>query len=243
MKYKVGDKVLIRKWDDMAAEYGIDKDGDIDMYPVVGKMSMKKYCGTVVTISGHYHGEYTIVGNEFCYWTNEMIERKVEEKMNGKFKVGDEIKIRGIIDKVDTLNQYRVINKVGNAEFRRWYHESDIELIDTESIFKLETGQVIETRNGKRFVFLDRPNGKRLMQLDDSRGWLDGEKYDHNLILKGSNEWDIVKVYAGGNSLNCCLNASELIWQRIEPKKMTVTEVEAALGYSVEIIKGDDRNE
>lgn len=29
MKYKVGDKVRVRKWNDMVDEFGTDEDGDI----------------------------------------------------------------------------------------------------------------------------------------------------------------------------------------------------------------------
>lgn len=50
MKIKVGDRVRIREWDDMAKEFGIDEDGDIKTECFFTK-DMKKHCGEIVTIS------------------------------------------------------------------------------------------------------------------------------------------------------------------------------------------------
>ena len=49
MKYKVGDKVKVRKWDDMASEFGVDDDGDIKT-PVYFIKDMEQFCGRIVTI-------------------------------------------------------------------------------------------------------------------------------------------------------------------------------------------------
>lgn len=51
MKYKVGDKVKVKEWDDLVAEFGTYKSGDVNS-KVVFCWEMKKYCGKVVTISG-----------------------------------------------------------------------------------------------------------------------------------------------------------------------------------------------
>ena len=48
-KFKVGDKVMVRYWDDMVREYGLDGDGDINVYPYFVK-DMKKYCGQISKI-------------------------------------------------------------------------------------------------------------------------------------------------------------------------------------------------
>ena len=47
--YNVGDKVTIRQWDDMAAEFGLDEYGDIKV-PNFFTMYMKKYCGQTFPI-------------------------------------------------------------------------------------------------------------------------------------------------------------------------------------------------
>ena len=77
MKYKVGDKVRIKsldwynenknKFGNVWGHYPFDKD-------------MSKYCGKVMTIS-HIRGDhYTMVENLVNYWTDNMIECKVEEE-------------------------------------------------------------------------------------------------------------------------------------------------------------------
>ena len=48
--YNVGDKVTIRQWDDMAAEFGLDRFGDIKVPKACFTESMRKYCGKTLTI-------------------------------------------------------------------------------------------------------------------------------------------------------------------------------------------------
>lgn len=78
MKYKVGDKVRINsidwynenknKFGNVWGHYPFDKD-------------MSKYCGKVMTIS-HIRGDhYTMVENLVNYWTDNMIECKVEDEI------------------------------------------------------------------------------------------------------------------------------------------------------------------
>ena len=49
MNLKVGDKVTIRQWDDMAEEFGVDYDGDIKCKNIFIS-DMRKYCGKTFTI-------------------------------------------------------------------------------------------------------------------------------------------------------------------------------------------------
>ena len=51
MKYNVGDRVVIKTWEALEKQYGLDSVGDIELHPCVNEMYMKKYCGYVVTIS------------------------------------------------------------------------------------------------------------------------------------------------------------------------------------------------
>ncbi len=48
-KFKVGDTVMVRYWDDMEREYGLDSDGDIDIFPCFER-GMQKYCGKISKI-------------------------------------------------------------------------------------------------------------------------------------------------------------------------------------------------
>lgn len=49
MKFKVGDKVRVRSWEDMEKEFGLNENGNIDT-EVVFVTDMKKYCGKIVEI-------------------------------------------------------------------------------------------------------------------------------------------------------------------------------------------------
>ena len=76
MRYKVGDKVRVRQWDDMVEEFSTDDYGDIladGLYFVKG---MKQYCGkTYEVCDATYH--YTLrTGNEVLRWsfTDGMLE-------------------------------------------------------------------------------------------------------------------------------------------------------------------------
>ena len=75
MKYKVGDKVRVRDWDDMEKEFGIDGE-DISIPYCYFTYDMKEYCNSVVTISTvKDNGKYRIAeDNDSWYWTDEMFE-------------------------------------------------------------------------------------------------------------------------------------------------------------------------
>ena len=91
-EYELGDKVLIRDWDDMAKEYGVDIDGNIitsrNHFYFSG---MRKYCrqvGVICNIDVMYDGTdncfskiYSVKDNEGktfdCVFTSEMIAGKV----------------------------------------------------------------------------------------------------------------------------------------------------------------------
>lgn len=48
--YHVGDRVTIRQWDDMAAEFGLDEFGDIKVPKFLFIRGMKQYCGQTFPI-------------------------------------------------------------------------------------------------------------------------------------------------------------------------------------------------
>lgn len=74
MKYKIGDKVRVRQWDDMAKEYG-ESFGSIDIPHFYFPRSVEKYCGEVVTIEKANTCSYNIKEDEeHWYWTDDMFE-------------------------------------------------------------------------------------------------------------------------------------------------------------------------
>ena len=79
-RYKAGVRVLVKKWDDMVAEYGLDEDGDINTSPVFVR-TMKEYCGKIMTISeSSENGIYDLVEDETGWrWGNEMFNGAEQE--------------------------------------------------------------------------------------------------------------------------------------------------------------------
>ena len=87
-RYKVGDTVLIREWNDMLDEYGISDYGSIDI-PFKFSTDMRQYCGKLliikITIVNATRGTMYRVGykneliNRFL-WSEEMFDRNYFEK-------------------------------------------------------------------------------------------------------------------------------------------------------------------
>lgn len=74
MKYKVGDKVKVRQWNDMTKEFEINSHGSIvtsDGCHFVD--DMKEYCGKILEIKRVAGTRYQIKGNDY-WWTDDMFE-------------------------------------------------------------------------------------------------------------------------------------------------------------------------
>ena len=106
---------------------------------------------------------------------------------------------------------------------------------------ELKEGMIIECRNGNRYLLR---NVRGDLILSANQGWAECV-YDNNFIdiaedAKAFNgDYDIMKIYESkayvledlfdNNYLDC-------IWERKEPKKMTLAQISKALGYEVEVI-------
>lgn len=82
MKYKVGDKVKIKSWEQMAEEYGVHRDEggmqyiDTPSYRFIEDMTL--YCGNTLEIQHIFDNGYMMIGLGYT-WTDEMIEYLTEE--------------------------------------------------------------------------------------------------------------------------------------------------------------------
>lgn len=74
MKYKVGDKVRVRQWDDMVKEFGINKYGDINIGNILFSKAMKQYCREVFTINYISDDRYYVKEAPMYGWTDDMFE-------------------------------------------------------------------------------------------------------------------------------------------------------------------------
>ena len=75
-KYKVGDKVKIRSWESMEEEFGVRRNGNIDLGGECFVREMKKYCGkTCIIANRSLDGKYSLKGMMWA-WTEKMFEEK-----------------------------------------------------------------------------------------------------------------------------------------------------------------------
>lgn len=82
MKFKVGDKVRVRAWEDMEKEFGLDDSGDIKCLYCFTR-SMREYCGKVYTIARTGNSYELDGGNEIDVWSfsDDMLEPVCDSKI------------------------------------------------------------------------------------------------------------------------------------------------------------------
>lgn len=73
MKYKVGDLVRIKTWEQMASEFGVTDEGNIACTCTFTKL-MKEYCGTIQEISSVHSFFYDLTDVDFYCFSDDMIE-------------------------------------------------------------------------------------------------------------------------------------------------------------------------
>lgn len=112
-------------------------------------------------------------------------------------------------------------------------------------ILDLKSGYLVETRGGERFLVSRYSTFKKLLVGLKGRYEL-MENYDESFNHCGVKEFDIMRVW------DLCIQADSvfdlnsekkrsLIWERVEPKKMTLEEIEKILGYPVMLVNGRDK--
>ena len=85
MKYKIGDKVRVRQWDEMEKEFGLDPWGDIKCDRIFTR-DMREYCGKVFTVRNVFSRAYYLDGckSDFGFWwgfSDDMLVPAVDKKI------------------------------------------------------------------------------------------------------------------------------------------------------------------
>ena len=77
MKYKIGDKVKVKKWEDLELEYEVDEYGDI-CHGAMFIQEMKEYCGKELVIEQVWNDRYSCHGISYLWqdWMFEDVETK-----------------------------------------------------------------------------------------------------------------------------------------------------------------------
>lgn len=94
MKYKVGDKVRVKSWEEMEKEYGLYKNGDIKTKANFAK-SMKFLCNKIVTIKKVIPEYYSIKEDtERFAWSDDMFEPLEKRFIKDELKTGMLVELR-----------------------------------------------------------------------------------------------------------------------------------------------------
>ena len=106
---------------------------------------------------------------------------------------------------------------------------------------ELKEGMIIECRNGERYL-LRTACGKLVASSNNQ--YINDEKLNENKYFNKyfNKDFDVMKIYTSkAFILNSLFNDKylECIWERKEPKKMTLAQISEALGYEVEVIDNE----
>lgn len=93
-KYKVGDKVLIKKWDDMVDEFGINEYCNHINTNIAFTSNMKQFCNNFYEIIFKDNDKYKLRGTNGYSFIDDMIERKVIDMTKKDLRSGMIIEIR-----------------------------------------------------------------------------------------------------------------------------------------------------
>ena len=189
-------------------------------------------------------------------------ERKNKEEKNmRKIKVGDKIKI--INTKNEDFSYSSVIGKIYIVEEIRedsckekfatlknsiyMPYLYNCELVDEkEKQFTksdLKNGDIVELRNGERYVYIEKYNDRFIYSTDSDEvivNLKDGEysrlgNYDDDLRYKGRGncEYDIMKIL----DMSEFYKKPKWTWEREKTEEMTLEEVCKELGRDIKIVK------
>lgn len=142
MKYKVGDIIRVRDWDDMERQYGTDSDGDIRLPDGWWfKNSMKPFCGKDYKISKVFVTSYLLEDTDDYHFTDDMLV-PAEARNDKGIKIDlckilgvkpDQVFYLSVLDSYDVdKDQYKVHENVLQrfSQYAREWQESHLEVND-----------------------------------------------------------------------------------------------------------------
>lgn len=189
-------------------------------------------------------------------------ERKNKEEKNMReIKAGDKIKIISAQDEEfnysDVIGNIYIVKEIRESQIGKKYAELknsvykpylyNCELVDEkEKQFTksdLKNGDIVELRNGQRYVYIEKYNDRFIYSTDSDEvivNLKDGEysrlgNYDDDLRYKGRGncEYDIMKIL----DMSEFYKKQKWTWEREKTEEMTLEEVCKELGRDIKIVK------
>lgn len=163
---------------------------------------------------------------------------KVECIDNGGYRKLTEGKIYDVVS--IARRHYEIKNDAGvSYEYNKIYFK-EVKEENKMAKFTLDMikdGMVVEIRNGSRWLKVS----DTLISTNGNYEPL--KKYNNDLTHISNDEFDITKVFKIQSTYMCLptnlssINNNAIIWQKKEPKEMTIAQIEEALGYTIKVIK------
>ena len=188
-------------------------------------------------------------------------KKNKEEKNMRKIKAGDKIKIISAQDEKfnysDVIGNIYIVKEIRESQIGKKYAELknsiykpylyNCEPVDEkEKQFTksdLKNGDIVELRNGQRYVYIEKYNDRFIYSTDSDEvivNLKDGEysrlaNYDDDLRYKGRGncEYDIMKIL----DMSEFYKKPEWTWERKKTEEMTLGEVCKELGRDIKIVK------
>lgn len=112
----------------------------------------------------------------------------------------------------------------------------------------LLNGDVVVMRNGYRYIFFKNYAGMSDALVNTEGGWMDPDNYEDDLLCSGDTSFDVMEVYrpqlrSTFYPAHDSLEDYKCVFKREDRKKMTVDEIESALGYKVAIVDAEGKEE
>lgn len=164
MRFKPGDKVIVREWEDMAKEFGTNKDGNI-LTPVIFTCSMKSFCGKTLTIKDYFPDTPRYTAEETCRFSfpeesltlYEFSKSDLKDGMLCQMRDGEKMlwlygEMRGITSSVSRIyNNLKSISSCRDIDIVKVGYPS--RNADTlEEMLQMDFGKVIWVRKEESIV-------------------------------------------------------------------------------------------
>lgn len=187
--------------------------------------------------------------------------RNKEEKNMREIKAGDKIKIISgedeerdysnaigniyIVKEIKETIRGKKYAELKNSTYKPYLYNCEL-VNEKEKQFKksdLKNGDIVELRNGQRYVYIEKYNDRFIYSTDSDEvivNLKDGEysrlaNYDDDLRYKGRGncEYDIMKIL----DMSEFYRKQKWTWEREKTEEMTLEEVCKELGKDIKIVK------
>lgn len=141
-EFKVGDRVIIRDWDDMEKEFGLDFSGNINCMKSF-TTGMRKLCGSVAKITSFNPFDHRIIRLEFedstdqkpYIFSTDMIKKFNKVYRPTKFRVGELVTLKDGVDRCDSPGGITILDEMFKMGRGKPMEVEDIDFTDAGAVY------------------------------------------------------------------------------------------------------------